>query len=199
MGTCIRPSGCPHPRARSPLCGTLATAQQPGSTLQHRASMSPSQLSSVDRTQCSPEIQLIGWRFFLALYWSDGLEGLAEAEQAGSCVLPAPKWGWTQNSCWQQVQPQLGTVGTIAWALCECADMAVSCHHYVSVQASLCSPTSEVHMQVCSPEGDPSPSQSLSGGRLQKPGHHSDRQSPALPPLWASPWGSKPRTALGRP
>lgn len=75
----MRPSGCPRPRARSPLCGALAAAEQPGSTLQLRASMSPSQLSSADRTQCSPEIRLIGWRVFLALYWSDGSEGLAGA------------------------------------------------------------------------------------------------------------------------
>lgn len=84
LSACVGPRECPH---RSLLCGAVAAAQQPGSSLQCTASMSPSRLSSVDRTHRSPEIQLIGWRFFIVLYWSDGWEGLAGAREAGIRVL----------------------------------------------------------------------------------------------------------------
>lgn len=84
LSACVGPCECPH---RSLLCGVVAAPQQPRSTLQCTASVSPSHLSSADRTQLSPEIQLIGWRFFIALYWSDGWEGLAGVREAGSRVL----------------------------------------------------------------------------------------------------------------
>lgn len=84
LSACVGPCEYPH---RSLLCGVVAPAQQPGSTLQCTASVSPSHLSSADRTQLSPEIQLIGWRFFIVLYCSDGWEGLAGARGAGSRVL----------------------------------------------------------------------------------------------------------------
>lgn len=129
----------------------MAAAQQLGPTPQYRGSSSLSQLGSADRTQCSPEIHLIGWRFFIALYGCDGLEGLAGASDAGAvcCAVPAPEQGWTQNSCCWQVLPWLGIVETVAQA----PGMAVRQWHSMLIQEGglyLC-PHLEGSISPCEP------------------------------------------------
>lgn len=177
MGLCR----CPHPdpRPRSPLCRAVAAAQRPGSTLQCAASMSSSQLGSTDRTQCSPEIWLIGWRFFIALYQSDGSEGLAGTREAESCVLHCqhPSGAGHRAAAAGGPGPGQGQQGSLC-GLCICV-----CWHgceppvqHVCVHTTVLTPEGGLHMHL---EGGPQPHGSIRGSR----GHHGGQQSMALLPL----------------
>lgn len=51
-------------------------------------------------------------------------------------MLLVPKWGWTQSSCCQQVQPWSGRVRT--YRLCVCTGTAVSTAVYTDTAGYLC-------------------------------------------------------------
>lgn len=143
----------PGPGARSPLYGVVAAAQQPQSAPQCGASVSPSRLSAADRTQRSPEIRLIGWRFFIAHYWSDGSEGLAGAGEAGSrtphcqCWIGAGCGAAADSGSGPGQDSEDHDAGCEPSAQCVCA-----C-------TTKLNPEEGLHKQVCSPGGSLHPPQ----------------------------------------
>lgn len=197
----LMPAGCQHeamqaphpsPGDRSCLYRAMAAVQQPGSTLQCRASMSPSQLNSADRTQRSPEIWLIGWRFFIALYWSDGRSWRGRAV----CCVAAPEQSWTQSSCCWQAQGQPATVGTVVWALHMCTGMAgVS----MSVYISLCSLPKEVSTHSCAHLEETSYLHRAHAGKGQSCGSQDTMVDSRVQPHYLPIWGRKSCAATGTP
>lgn len=78
----------------------------------------PGWLGPADRTRCSLEIWLIGWRVFIALYWSDGSEGFTGAGETGSvCRTARTQAGLGPG---QLLPAGLALAGTTVQALCVC-------------------------------------------------------------------------------